>query len=163
MKQQFYPEEMGCFPPVSEVVQSDGVAYMRKMLEGKYPCAPISKLLNYQLKEVSKGKVVFLGQPKFDALNPVGKLHGGWYGAALDSAMACAVTTMLGKGFFSTTLEYKVNIMRPIGLGSKVEIIGTVQHVGRSTAVANGDIFGLDDKKLYATASTTCLVMEVEN
>ena len=63
------------------------------------------------------------------------------------------------KGSFYTTLEYKVNITRTIPPGMTVRAIGTTSHAGRSTGVASGEIRGIEDGKLYATGSTTCLIM----
>jgi uncharacterized protein (TIGR00369 family) len=105
--------------------------------------------------------VVFTGTPEFAAMNPMGSLHGGWYGAILDSCMACAVMTTLPAGSYYTTLEYRVNIIRAIPLGTAVNATGTLQHAGRSTGIARGEITGIDDGKLYATGSTTCLIMQV--
>jgi uncharacterized protein (TIGR00369 family) len=102
---------------------------------------------------------VFAGSPEFAVMNPVGVVHGGWYGTLLDSCMACAVMTTLSRGSTYTTLEYKVNIVRPIPLGMRVLAIGEIQHSGRSTGVARGEIVGADDGRIYATGSTTCLVM----
>jgi uncharacterized protein (TIGR00369 family) len=75
--------------------------------------------------------------------------------------MACAVMTKVPKGSVYTTLEYKINILRPIPLGMEVEAIGVAQHVGRSTGIANGEIRGVEDGRLYATGSTTCIVMKL--
>ena len=88
-------------------------------------------------------------------MNPSGSVHGGWYGTLLDSAMACAIMTRVPQGSVYTTLEYKVNIIRPIPLGLMVDCIGTVEHAGRSTGVATGKVVGVEDGKLSATGSTT--------
>ncbi|EAP78295.1 thioesterase family protein [Roseovarius nubinhibens ISM] len=74
--------------------------------------------------------------------------------------MACAVMTCVPQGSYYTTLEYKVNITRAIPLGTSVRAVGTVSHAGRSTGVASGEIRGIDDDRLYATGSTTCLIMQ---
>ena len=73
--------------------------------------------------------------------------------------MACAVQTTLPRGKGSTTLEFKVNILRPIPMGMTVEAMGKVQHSGRSTGVAFGELRGKEDGRLYATGSTTCIVL----
>ena len=99
--------------------------------------------------------------PEFNVTNPLGTVHGGWYGTLLDSAMACAVQTKVPRGSIYTTLEYKINILRSIPLGMEIECIGTTNHVGRSTGVANGEIRGIKDGKLYATGSTTCIIMQI--
>jgi len=92
-------------------------------------------------------------------MNPVGTIHGGWYGTILDSALACAIMTKVPKGSVYTTLEYKVNIIKAIPAGTLVDCTANVQHSGRSTGVSNGEIRGVDDDKLYATGSTTCIIM----
>jgi acyl-coenzyme A thioesterase PaaI-like protein len=58
-------------------------------------------------------------------------------------------------------MEYKINIIRPIPLGTKVRAIGKVQHAGRSSGIANGEIRGVEDDRLYATGSTTCIIMKM--
>ena len=75
--------------------------------------------------------------------------------------MACAVMTKVPKGSIYTTLEYKINILRAIPLGMQVDCIGVVDHAGRSTGVAHGEIRGVEDGKLYATGSTTCIIMKL--
>ena len=74
--------------------------------------------------------------------------------------MACAVMTIVPKGSYYTTLEYKVNIVRSIPIGMQVRATGTVQHAGRSTGVSVGELRGVEDGKLYATGSTTCIIMK---
>jgi uncharacterized protein (TIGR00369 family) len=90
----------------------------------------------------------------------MGTLHGGWYGALLDSAMGCAVMTKLAVGTTYTTLEYKVNLIRGIPLGTEVVCIGWTNHAGRSTSVATAEIRDAETDRLYATASSTCIVMQ---
>jgi len=85
-------------------------------------------------------------------------VHGGWYGAILDSAMGCAAMSVVPKGHWYTTLEYKVNLARALPVGVDVLAEATVQHAGRTTVVAEARLTG-PDGKLYATGSTTCIVM----
>ena len=75
--------------------------------------------------------------------------------------MACAVMTGIPRGSVYTTLEYKINILRAVPLGMTVDTIGITDHVGRSTGIAHGEIRGVEDGKLYATGSTTCIVMKI--
>ena len=152
------PDEL---PTLEETLAQSGLDFMRDVLAGKHSGPPIAAALNYWLEEVEEGRAVFRGAPKFDYTNPMGTLHGGWYGTLLDSCMACAVMTLVPRGSVYTTLEYKVNIVRSIPLETPVRAIGTAQHVGRSTGVATGEIRGVDDDRLYATGSTTCIVMQI--
>ncbi len=71
--------------------------------------------------------------------------------------------TKVPLGSVYTTLEFKVNIIRPIPLDMMVEAVGVTDHVGRSTGVSHGVIRGVDDNRIYATGSTTCIIMKMED
>lgn len=143
-----------------EAIRSrSGLEFMEAIARGELPAPPICRPMNYRLHQVAPGHVVFRGTPEFPHMNPLGTVHGGWYGTLLDSAMACAVMTTVPRGSTYTTLEYKVNVTRPIPPGTEVEALGTVSHAGRSTGVASGEIRRLADGRLYATGSTTCMIM----
>ncbi len=145
----------------AEVLSMSGLEFMRGILEGRYPGPPIGQTLGYTLHEIADGRAVFRGTPEFNVTNPMGTVHGGWYGTLLDSAMACAVMTRVPRGSAYTTLEYKINIIRPIPIGMMIDCIGETDHAGRSTGIAHGEIRGVEDGKLYATGSTTCIIMDM--
>lgn len=147
--------------PLEQVLEMSGLEFMQGVLAGRYAGAPIAATLDYRLQSVEDGRVVFRGAPGFNAANPAGAVHGGWYGTLLDSAMACAVMTKVPKGSVYTTLEYKINILRALPLGMEIDCIGSISHAGQSTGVSQGEIRGLEDGKLYATGSTTCLIMKL--
>lgn len=145
----------------SELLALSGLEFMQKILDGTNPGPPIGQTMGYTLHSVEEGKCVFRGTPEFNVTNPMGTVHGGWYGTLLDSAMACAVMTKVPRGAVYTTLEYKINILRGIPLGMQIDCTGVIDHVGRSTGVAHGEIRGVEDGKLYATGSTTCILMKI--
>lgn len=130
------------------------------MIAGELTPPPIALTLNFAMISADEGRVIFRGTPTENALNPMRSVHGGWYGAILDSALGCAVHSTLAPGEAYTTLEYKVNIARAIRPGTEVEAIGTVQHRGRKTGVASAELRGVEDGKLYATGSTTCIILD---
>ncbi|MEM6372641.1 MAG: PaaI family thioesterase [Pseudomonadota bacterium] len=144
-----------------DLLSMSGLAFMQGMADGTLPGPPIAQTMGYDVHRVADGEVIFRGTPEFKVMNPMGTVHGGWYGTLLDSAMACAVMTKVPAGSVYTTLEYKINITRAIPLGLQIDATGTVSHAGRSTAVATGEIRGVSDGKLYATGSTTCLIMKL--
>ena len=146
---------------IDEIAQMSGLDFMIGILEGRLPAPPIARTMGYRLHSVEKGRVVFRGAPEFSVTNPMGTVHGGWYGTLLDSSMACAVMTAIATGSVYTTLEYKINILRSIPLGMEIDCVGEIDHVGRSTGIAHGEIRGVKDGKLYATGSTTCIVMNL--
>ncbi|MFW8634114.1 PaaI family thioesterase [Cribrihabitans pelagius] len=156
----FYAQQPSDLLTMQQITGLSGLEFMQGILEGGLPGPPIAETLGYRLAEVEEGRVVFRGTPEFAVTNPMGTVHGGWYGTLLDSAMACAVMTRVPRGSAYTTLEYKINILRPIPLGVTVDCTGLTDHVGRSTGVAHGEVRGVEDGRLYATGSTTCIVMK---
>jgi uncharacterized protein (TIGR00369 family) len=106
------------------------------------------------------GHALFQGRPRANHYNPLGTVHGGWFAALLDSAVGCAVHTTLPAGKAYTTLELKLNFVRP--LTDAVPVVraeGRILHSGRQVATAEGKLFG-PDGKLYAHATTTCLIFD---
>jgi len=149
-------------PDSAAILSRAGLTFIEDMIEGRLPAAPIGVTLGFAITEAAKGRAVFSGVAEFAALNPMGGVHGGWYGAILDSCMGCAVMTELARGETYTTLDFSVNITRALPAGMPVRAVGEVQHRGRTTAVARGELRGDDDDRLYATGTTTCLVMRPE-
>ena len=130
------------------------------MLAGELPPAPIAQTLDFMLVEVEPGRAVFQGRPLLRHYNPLGSVHGGWFATLLDSALGCAVHSTLEAGRGYTTVELKVNIVRP--LTDQVPLVraeGKVIHLGRRMATADARLTG-PDGKLYAHASTTCFLFD---
>ncbi|RAZ82056.1 PaaI family thioesterase [Cereibacter johrii] len=147
------------FPAAATVAGMSGMDYMQAMLEGRVPEPTIGRIMGYRLVSVEPGRVVWRGVPAFAHTNAFGGVHGGWYGTILDSAMGCAVMTGVPKGRRWTTLEFKVNITRALPIGRDILAVGISDHAGRTTAVAHGEIRDAEDDRLYATGSTTCLLL----
>ncbi|MGB0506167.1 MAG: PaaI family thioesterase [Pikeienuella sp.] len=146
---------------VDELKKLTGLEFMTGVMNGQIAAAPIANLLDYDLVEVEEGRVVFAGVPGFRSYNPIGSVHGGWFGTLLDSCMACAVHTALPVGQGYTTLEYKINVIRPATIKTGLlRAVGTTLHVGRRTGVASGRIVD-EAGKLYATGSTTCMIFDL--
>jgi uncharacterized protein (TIGR00369 family) len=146
------------FAPPGLVAQRSGLAVMQAMLAGELPYPHIADTMDFGLVEVAQGRAVFQGTPQLKHFNPMGTVHGGWYATLLDSALGCAVHTTLPAGRAYTTAELGVNIVRAATLNTgPLRAVGTVLHAGRQLATAEARIVG-PDGKLYAHATTTCLV-----
>lgn len=142
------------------VAGKSGLEVMQGILEGEIPFPHIAETLDFSLVEVGPGRAVFQGTPQLKHYNPLGTVHGGWYATLLDSALGCAVHTMLPPGRGYTTAELSVNIVRAASSESgPLRAVGNVIHCGRQLATAEARIVG-PDGKLYAHATTTCLVFE---
>jgi len=154
----------GAVPGVASLQQlqgRSGLQIMQAMLAGELPYPHIMQTLDYSLLEVEKGRAVFQGVPQLMHYNPLGSVHGGWYATLLDSALGCAVHTMLEAGQGYTTAELGLHIVRAASQKSgPLRAIGQVVHVGRQLATAEARIVGADGK-LYAHGSTTCLVFQL--
>lgn len=145
-----------------QVAGRGGIELLQAMLRGELPAPPIGRTLSFLLMEVGEGRAVFQGTPGPDHLNPMGTLHGGWYATLLDSALGCAVHTMMPPGRGYTTAELGVNLVK--GIPSRVQRVraeGRVLHCGRQLATAEAKLVG-PDGTLYAHATTTCLVFELK-
>lgn len=139
-----------------------GLDALRSVASGDEPQPPIARTLDFALVEVDKGRAVFEITPAEYHYNPIGMVHGGIAATLLDSAMGCAVNSLLPAGVAYTTLEIKVNYLRPMTTTTgPVRAEGTVTHLGKRMAVAEGKITD-GAGKVYATASTTCLVISPE-
>jgi uncharacterized protein (TIGR00369 family) len=151
---------MGVSRP-EQVAGKSGLEIISAVLTGELPYPPIAQTLDFLLIEASEGRAVFQGTPGPAHLNPLGTIHGGWYATLLDSALGCAVHTMLPPGRGYTTAELGVNLVRAIGSKApRVRAEGKVIHCGRQLATAEARLYG-PDGTLYAHATTTCLVFEL--
>jgi len=142
----------------SAIAELSGLERMRRVIAGELPQSPIARLMNFRMVEASEGYAVFEGSPEEYHYNPIGMVHGGFAATVLDSAMGCAVHTTLPARVAYTTLELKLNFLKPVKISTGlVRGIGTVIHAGRTTALAEGRLVGADGT-LYAHATTTCLI-----
>ena len=145
---------------LAEFADKPGIALFDAMFDGRVPAPPISATLDFNLISVRPGEAVFQGQPLQRHYNPLGSVHGGWFATLLDSALGCAVHSMMPPGKAYTTLEIKVNMIRALSVHvQRVRAEGRTLHVGGQTAIAEARLVGPDDK-LYAHATTTCLVFD---
>jgi len=159
MTEPLYADGPGDFLPLDQLRQMTGLEFMEKMLAGEVPTTTLAREMNYRVSHVEKGCVEVRGTPEFRHTNAFGGTHGGWYGVILDTCLTCAVITGLPRGQFQTTLEYKVNMLRAIPIGTEVIGTGRLEHLGRSTGIARGEIRGATDGRLYALGTATCFVM----
>lgn len=136
----------------------DGIDFLKKMMSGEIPGAPIASHMAMDLTEVDHGTVTFRSQPDESHYNPIGMVHGGLVCTLLDSALGCAAHTTLPAGTGYTSIEIKVNYLRPVTKDSgPLLCIGRVIKPGRRVIFAEGEV--LDNQgKTVATASGSLLV-----
>src|SRR5687767_201233 len=126
--------------PLETLLQHDGLSFVRGLIDGTFPAPPITETLGFTLIEAEHGRAVFSGTPQMRHYNPIGTVHGGFAMTLLDSALGCAVHSTLSKGETYTTLEVKVNLVRPLTKDTgPVRAEGRIIHRGRTLGTAEGD------------------------
>jgi len=138
--------------------EQSGLEIFHRMVAGEFPQPPIAGTLDFRLTKIENGRAEFVGTPKENHYNPFGTTHGGYIATLLDSAMACAVHSTLEAGQGSTSLEFKVNFVRPIfERTGELKAVGETVNVGKQVATAEGKLID-ENGKLYAHATTTCFI-----
>lgn len=136
-----------------------GIEYLRAMQAGELPPPPFAVLMDTWITEVSEGRVVFACEPAEYHYNPLGTVHGGVMATLLDSALGCAVQSLLPAGTTYTTLELKVNYLRPVTVKTgTIYAEGKTIHLGGRIATAEARLTDATGK-LYAHATTTCIIL----
>ncbi len=139
-----------------------GVEFLRAMARGELPGVPMADLMGFGFHEVEEGRVVFECVPAEYHYNPIGTVHGGLACTLFDSAMGCAVHTILPAGVGYTTVELNVNFLRPITARTgRLLCEGKTIHVGGRLATAEARLLD-EDGKLYGHATTTCMIFRDE-
>ncbi|MFL5383739.1 MAG: PaaI family thioesterase [Longimicrobiaceae bacterium] len=140
-------------------MEMSGLEYMRAIVSGEIPRPPIAWSLDFVLAEVEEGRAVFTLIPREFHYNPIGVVHGGVAATLLDSAMGCAVHSLLPAGVGYTTLELKVNFLRALTRDTgPVRAEATVLHAGKRTALAEARLVD-EAGKLLAHATSTCMIL----
>jgi uncharacterized protein (TIGR00369 family) len=136
-----------------------GLEFLRGLMDGTLPAPPFGATSRIRPVEVETGRVVFEGHPNGDFYNPMGVVHGGWVATLLDTAMACAVHSVLKAGETFTTLSMNVTYVRPVAEATgTLRCEGVLLHSGGRIASAEGKVFDAS-ANLIAHGSETCLIM----
>jgi uncharacterized protein (TIGR00369 family) len=139
-----------------------GREFLQAMADGELPPPPIARMFGFQPVSVGDGDVVFTCTVDEAAYNPIGLVHGGLVCTLLDTATGTAVHSTLPAGVAYTSIEIKVNYLRPVRVltdrPAELTAHGWVTKPGRRVAFAEGDVRDVDGR-VVATASSTCLII----
>jgi len=145
---------------VKAIPTMNGLDFLRAIKDGQIPTPPIASLIGFRFTEVEAGRVVLEIDPAEYHYNPTAVVHGGVTCAVLDSAATCAVHSTLPAGMAPTTLEIKINYLRPIRRETGVmRCEGGLIYKGNRTVVAEAKMFD-STGLLHAYAVSTCLIFE---
>jgi uncharacterized protein (TIGR00369 family) len=127
------------------------------MVRGEVPPPPAARLIGFDLVRYEPGKAVFEMVAGPQHANPMGTLHGGILCDLADAAMGIAYSTELGEGESFTTLELKINFLKPIW-NARLTAEARVVKRGRTVGLVECDVFD-EGRSLVARASSTCLTL----
>lgn len=136
-----------------------GLEYLQRIARGEIPGVPIGDTLGFRLVEVEKGRVALLGRPDQRSYNLIGSVHGGWVASILDSALALSALSSLEADQGFTTVDIRINFLRPITLETgEVRAEGRVLQGGRRLYYSEAQLTD-GAGKLLCHGTGTCLVI----
>jgi uncharacterized protein (TIGR00369 family) len=137
-----------------------GLEFVAGLVDGSLPLNTMARTLGYDIIGSSKGRVVVTSEPNKEYLNPEGTVHGGFTATLVDTCMGLAIRSMIDKGSGSTTLEFKISIVRPITPDTGLlRTEGTVLSCGRRVGTAEGRLTD-NEGRLLSHGTTTCLIFD---
>ncbi|MFZ3215549.1 MAG: PaaI family thioesterase [Candidatus Acidiferrales bacterium] len=130
---------------------------LERAIRGEIPPPPIAQLIGFQLVAIKRGEAVvdFEAQPKH--ANPMGTLHGGVLCDVADAAMGISYASTLADDESFTTLELKINFLRPVWT-EKLRAVARVVKRGNTVGLVECDITN-SSGALVARSSSTCMVL----
>src|SRR5512145_1304764 len=104
---------------------------IEQWLRGEAPPPPIAQLIGFHLAAIEPGEAIIEFEAGDAHANPMGTLHGGVLCDIADAAMGLALAATLDEGESFTTLELKLNFLKPIWK-ARLKATGRIVKRGRS-------------------------------
>ena len=133
---------------------------IRMVARGELPPPPVATLIGFTLVSVEPGHAVIRLDADLRHRNPMGTVHGGILCDIADAAMGMAYAASLDEGETFTTLELKINFLKPFWTG-KLIATGRVVTGGRTVGLVECDVHD-DKERLVARATSTCMTLRGE-
>lgn len=136
-----------------------GLEQLRDIMAGTLPAPPFARVMRLRLVAAEAGRVAFEGMPVAEFLNPLGTVHGGWISTLLDSALGCAVHSLLAPGQGYTTTSLVVHFTRALAPGgAALRCEATAVHAGRRLMTAEGRLLDAEGR-IVAHGTAACMVL----
>jgi uncharacterized protein (TIGR00369 family) len=142
-------------PVAKAAAGMSGLETVRAIRDGILPPPPMARLIGFEMRVAEPGRIVMELDPDESLENTIGLLHGATAAALLDTAMGCAISTMLPVGQTSVTLDFKLTYLRPLSVKSgTISAEGKVVKLGRQTSYVEGFVRdGEGNLAVHATAT----------
>ena len=136
-----------------------GIDFLRKIISGEYGMVPIGDHLGFRVVDAIPGRVTLAGRPDRRSYNLLENVHGGWTAAILDTAMALSTLSTLDSHHAFTTLDIRINYLRPITEATgEVRAEGQVLQGGRRIAYCEAKLVD-PAGKLLAHGTGSCMII----
>jgi uncharacterized protein (TIGR00369 family) len=129
----------------------------RKIVSGELPPPPVGDLIGMRFTAVEEGRATFELDAGPQHASPLGTVHGGILCDLVDAAMGCAHASRLGDDESFTTLELKINFMKPVWEG-RLTAHAAVIKAGRTIGLAECRVTDTTGS-LVAFATSTLLTL----
>ena len=133
---------------------------IEKTVRGEIPPPPVARLIGFQITSIDRGEAVVEFVATEAHANPMGTLHGGVLCDIADAAMGLAYAATLGEGESFTTLELKINFLKPVWK-DKLRAVARVVKGGRTIGLVECDITD-SQESLIARSTSTCMTLRKE-
>ena len=130
---------------------------IRKIHRGETPPPPVAALIGFSLTSIEPGRAVVEMDAGPQHANPMGTLHGGVLCDLADAAMGMAYASSLDEDETFTTLELKINFLKPVWTGHLIAT-GRLVKGGQTVGLVECDVHD-DKERLVARASGTCMTL----
>ena len=142
-------------PAAKAAAAMSGMEAMQAIRDGILPEPPMARLIDFRLRTAEPGRIVMELEPHESLENTIGLLHGATAAALLDTAMGCAISTMLPAGQGAVTLDLKLTYLRPLSVRSgTISAEGRLIKLGRQTSYTEGFVRdGAGNLAVHATAT----------
>jgi uncharacterized protein (TIGR00369 family) len=130
---------------------------VQAMIRGDAPNPPVANLVGFRILEVAPGRALFEMEAGPQHANPMGTMHGGILCDIADAAMGIAFASTLGEGESFTTLELKINFLKPVWK-ARLRAEGRLVERGKTVGLVECDVVD-ESGSLVARASSTCLAL----
>ena len=149
-------------PGIAAARRMSGIDYLRAIRDGHAPVPPFARLLGFELETIEDGAVTFAMSPQEFHYNPFGVMHGGVAASLFDSALGCAVQSLLPAAQVAPTMELHINYIRPVTVSTgRISCTGQVIHLGKRSATAEGRLVDMHGR-IHAHATGTFVISELQ-
>jgi len=142
----------------AQIKQMNGLQLMRSMAKREIPLPNIAEIIPMLDGTASRGEMTIRVRADDRHLNSNEVIHGGFAATVLDTAMACAIHTMLNENSSVCTIDLNVKFLKSIPKGIDLFVEGKVNEITRNIGFASG-ILRDESGTVYVNASTSCMLL----